>query len=62
VAVGEQILARRGEEQHPRSLARAGLIELGYGPAEAEELLRDVEADTPEALLAAALRMARSAG
>src|SRR5277367_223771 len=59
---GEEILARRGEEQHPRGLARAGLIELGFVPAEADELLRDVEADTPEELIAAALRLARSAG
>ena len=61
VAAAGEILARRGEEEHPRSLARAGLIELGYAPGEAEELLRDVEADTPEDLIAAALRMARSA-
>jgi holliday junction DNA helicase RuvA len=59
---GVEILARRGEEEHPRSLARAGLIELGYTPAEAEELLRDVVAETPEELIAAALRMARSSG
>jgi holliday junction DNA helicase RuvA len=58
----EAILARRGEEEHPRGLARAGLIELGYAPAEAEELLRDVEADSAEELIAAALRLARSAG
>jgi holliday junction DNA helicase RuvA len=58
----EAILARRGEDEHPRGLARAGLIELGYTPAEAEELLRDVEADSAEELIAAALRLARSAG
>ena len=61
VAAAGEILARRGEEEHPRTLARAGLIELGYAPGEADELLRDVEADTPEDLIAAALRMARSA-
>ncbi|MGO9487397.1 MAG: Holliday junction branch migration protein RuvA [Solirubrobacteraceae bacterium] len=58
---GSRILARRGEEQ-PRTLAREGLIELGYAPGEAEELLRDVEGETPEELIAAALRLARSAG
>src|SRR5258708_22539393 len=58
----EEIQARRGEEQHPRGLARAGLIELGYGPAQADELLRDVQAEAPEELIAAALRPARSAG
>jgi holliday junction DNA helicase RuvA len=61
-AGSEEIQARRGEEQHPRGLARAGLIELGYGPAEADELLRDVDADSPEELIAAALRLARNAG
>ena len=34
------IVARRGDARaDPRALARAGLIELGYGPEEAEELL-----------------------
>jgi Holliday junction DNA helicase RuvA len=56
------IVVRRGEEQHPRALAREGLIELGYAPAEAEELLRDVEEDSAEELIASALRMARSPG
>ncbi|HXD54417.1 MAG TPA: Holliday junction branch migration protein RuvA [Solirubrobacteraceae bacterium] len=60
-AAAGEILARRGDEDHPRSLARAGLIELGYGPGEADELLRDVEAETPEELIAAALRLSRSA-
>ncbi len=61
-AIAEPILARRGDEHEPRSLARAGLIELGYQPPEADELLRDVEAETPEELIAGALRLARSAG
>lgn len=60
-AAGPRILARRGQES-PRTIAREGLIELGYAPGEAEELLRDVEADTPEQLIAAALRLSRSAG
>jgi holliday junction DNA helicase RuvA len=55
------IVARRGEEQHPRTLAREGLIELGYAPGEAEDLLRDLDEDTAEELLAGALRLARSA-
>ena len=56
------IVARRGEPAHPRALAREGLIELGYSPAEAEELLRDAEGESAEQLIAAALRLARSAG
>lgn len=54
------ILARRGQE-HPRTIARQGLIELGYAPAEAEELLRDAQDGAAEELIAAALRLARSA-
>ncbi|MGP0103004.1 MAG: Holliday junction branch migration protein RuvA [Solirubrobacteraceae bacterium] len=55
------IVARRGEPHDPRVLARDGLLELGYAPVEAEELLRDVEGETAEELLGGALRLARSA-
>jgi Holliday junction DNA helicase RuvA len=55
------IVARRGRgAASPRALARDGLLELGYSAGEAEELLRDIEGDTAEALLAGALRGARS--
>jgi Holliday junction DNA helicase RuvA len=50
---------RRADD--PRSLARDGLLELGYTPGEAEELLRGAEGDTAEELLAHALRTARAA-
>jgi holliday junction DNA helicase RuvA len=43
-----------------RGLARAGLIELGYAPGEADGLLLDAEGDSAEELLAHALRVARS--
>jgi Holliday junction DNA helicase RuvA len=56
----EEIVARRGEGEHPRAVARAGLLELGYAPAEADELLREAEGEAPEELIAAALRLARS--
>jgi Holliday junction DNA helicase RuvA len=52
------IAASRG--QSPRGLARGGLVELGYGPAEAEELLATATGETPEELIASALRMARA--
>jgi holliday junction DNA helicase RuvA len=52
------IVARRGEG--PMALARDGLIELGYAPGEAEELLRGAEGDSAEELLAQALRTART--
>jgi Holliday junction DNA helicase RuvA len=45
-----------------RSLARDGLVNLGYAPLEAEQLLDGVDDDDdPQVLLAAALRKAASA-
>jgi Holliday junction DNA helicase RuvA len=62
-AEGSSIVARHGEE-HPelsqRALARDGLLELGYGLAEAEELLSGAEGDSAEKLIAHALRVARA--
>jgi Holliday junction DNA helicase RuvA len=43
----------------PRSLAREGLIGLGYTAVEADELLERTEGDRPEDLIAGALRTAR---
>lgn len=43
----------------PHELARAGLLELGYEPGEADRLLAVATGETPEALLASALRGAR---
>jgi Holliday junction DNA helicase RuvA len=43
----------------PRTLARDALLGLGYNPQEAEGLLEGVEGDTPEDLIADALRAAR---
>jgi Holliday junction DNA helicase RuvA len=43
-------------EDDPRSLARDGLVNLGYTPAEAEDLLRGAEGDSVEELVGAALR------
>ena len=44
----------------PHELARAGLLELGYEPAESDRLLAAASGETPEELLASALRGARS--
>jgi Holliday junction DNA helicase RuvA len=52
------IVITRGSED-PRTLAREALLGLGYTPAEADSLLRDAAGDTPEDLIAAALREAR---
>jgi holliday junction DNA helicase RuvA len=43
----------------PRSIAREGLIGLGYNPAEADQLLEHSEGERPEDLIAGALRTAR---
>jgi len=68
-AADESILASRGasgggdgqgDAHAGRGLARAGLIELGYAPVEADGLLIDAEGESAEALLASALRLARS--
>jgi Holliday junction DNA helicase RuvA len=52
------IKARRVES--PRTLARDGLLELGYSHGEAEELLREAAGDSAEELIAQALRTART--
>ncbi len=54
---GEEIVITRSDD--PRRLARDGLVELGFTIVEADELLRDAPEDTPEALIAGALRAAR---
>ncbi len=57
VETEESIVVSRGDD--PRRLARDGLVELGFSVVEADELLRDAPDDTPEALIALALRAAR---
>jgi Holliday junction DNA helicase RuvA len=47
--------------ENPRSLAREGLVELGYSLAEADALLRDAPGESTEELIAGALRAARAA-
>lgn len=54
---GEEIVITRADD--PRRLARDGLVELGFTVVEADELLRDMADDTPEALIAQALRESR---
>jgi Holliday junction DNA helicase RuvA len=55
---GPAITITRGDD--PRRLARDGLVELGYAPAEAESLLAGADGTTAEDLIATALRGARS--
>ncbi len=54
----EQVI-RIARSDDPRSVAREGLLGLGYTPQEADELLDGAEGEEPEALIAAALRSAR---
>ena len=54
----DPIVITRGADD-PRALAREALLGLGYTPVEADSLLREAAGDTPEDLIAAALREAR---
>jgi Holliday junction DNA helicase RuvA len=51
------ITVTRGDD--PRNVARDGLLELGFQPAEAQALLAAAEGESAEELLASALRGAR---
>ena len=53
---GEEITVRRTADDDPRTLARDGLVGLGFAPAEADELLDKADGDTPEDLISDALR------
>ncbi|MGZ4269036.1 MAG: Holliday junction branch migration protein RuvA [Solirubrobacteraceae bacterium] len=55
---GAPITVTRGDD--PRRLARDGLIELGFAPAEAHALVEGASGETAEELLSSALRGARA--
>jgi Holliday junction DNA helicase RuvA len=57
-ALEEEVAVIAGGGAGPRALARDGLVNLGYAPLEAEQLLDGVEGSEPEELVAAALRKA----
>ena len=57
-ATEDPIVITRGADD-PRVLAREGLVGLGFTVQEAERLLDDAPGDSPEALIAAALKAAR---
>src|SRR5919108_6402518 len=48
-------------EEDPRSLAREGLLNLGYTPPEAEKLLAAAVGESPEQIVQSALRRAAGA-
>jgi holliday junction DNA helicase RuvA len=55
------LAAAAAGENEPRILAREGLVNLGYSPAEAERLLGEVEGETAEELIGEGLRRAAEA-
>jgi Holliday junction DNA helicase RuvA len=57
-ALEEEVAVAASEQGDARSLARDGLVNLGYQPLEAEQLLDGVEGSEPQDLVAAALRRA----
>ena len=57
-ALEEEVMVAGGDEGDPRSLARDGLVNLGYAPLEAEQLLDGLAGEEPQELVAAALRKA----
>jgi Holliday junction DNA helicase RuvA len=57
--VNDEIVIRRTPSDDPRTLAREGLLGLGFTPQEADGLLDEAGGDTPEDLIAEALRAAR---
>ena len=58
----EEAIASGAEQGgDPRTLAREGLVGLGYTPSEAEALLADADSELPEELIADALRRAGEA-
>ena len=60
-AMDEEVALAAAESGDARSLARDGLVNLGYQPLEAEQLLDGLDGEEPEQLVAAALRKAASA-
>jgi Holliday junction DNA helicase RuvA len=56
----DSAIAAAGDDD-PRSLARQGLLNLGYTPPEAEKLLASAEGESPEEIVQSALRSAAGA-
>jgi holliday junction DNA helicase RuvA len=57
-ALEEEVAVIAGEAGSAKALARDGLVNLGYAPLEAEQLLDGLEGSEPQELVAAALRKA----
>jgi Holliday junction DNA helicase RuvA len=57
--VSDEIVVRRAPADDPRTLAREGLLGLGFNPQEADGMLDGAAGGTPEDLIADALKAAR---
>ena len=57
-AVSDEIVVTRVSDD-PRTIAREGLVGLGFTPQEADSMLDSTEGETPEELIAGALRAGR---
>jgi holliday junction DNA helicase RuvA len=57
-ALAEEVTIAAEDGSDPRALARDGLVNLGYAPLEAEQLLDGVDGEDPETLVTEALRKA----
>jgi Holliday junction DNA helicase RuvA len=57
--VSDEIVVRHTPTDDPRTLAREGLLGLGFTPQEADGMLDAVAGDTPEDLISEALKAAR---
>jgi Holliday junction DNA helicase RuvA len=57
-ALEEEVAVAAGDGADPRALARDGLVNLGYAPLEAEQLLDGIEGEDAESMISSALRKA----
>ncbi len=57
-ALEEEVALAAVESGDARALARDGLVNLGYAPLEAEQLLTGLEGEDPQELVSSALRKA----
>ena len=57
-ALEEEVAVAAAEGGDARALARDGLVNLGYAPLEAEQLLTGLESEDPQELVSGALRKA----
>jgi len=55
----DDIVVRRTSSDDPRTLAREGLLGLGFTPQEADRLLAEAAGESPEEMIAGALKAAR---